>query len=264
MSSFPTSNEAGKPEASPEYSGVPQLRLFAPTWFRRHAPCEWCTGPIPETARRDAITCSQECRQALHRFRLDVGPPAADRAMRFAYADPPYPGLAWKYYRSDEVDHAELVRRLVADFPDGWALSTSAEALQFVLGLCPKGVRTCPWFRGPRKVKARRALNAWEPLLVFGGREREAAVVEDLTDSLVLSASARPRSHPGALVGMKAPAFAEWMFRLLGARRGDELVDLFPGSGAVTRAWKLFTREKSRSALPSRLTGAQRRIGGRA
>lgn len=40
---------------------------------------------------------------------------------------------------------------------------------------------------------------------------------------------------------MKPPEFSVWMFRLLGARRGDELVDLFPGSGAVTRAWERYT-----------------------
>jgi hypothetical protein len=30
-------------------------------------------------------------------------------------------------------------------------------------------------------------------------------------------------ASPGAMVGMKPPAFAEWMFRQLGASRGDRL-----------------------------------------
>lgn len=51
------------------------------------------------------------------------------RTVKFAYADPPYPGhTKRKLYANDpqcaEVDHAELVARLVRDFPDGWALST--------------------------------------------------------------------------------------------------------------------------------------------
>lgn len=46
-----------------------------------------------------------------------------------------------------------------------------------------------------------------------------------------------PRAFPGAIVGMKPPQFAEWVFRMLGAAPGDELDDLYPGSGAVSLAW---------------------------
>jgi hypothetical protein len=31
-----------------------------------------------------------------------------------------------------------------------------------------------------------------------------------------------------------------WVFDCLGAHEADELTDLFPGSGAVTRAWASF------------------------
>lgn len=179
--------------------------------------------------------------------------------MRFAYADPPYPGLARRYYGCPEVDHRELVDRLVAEFPDGWALSTSAEALQDVLGLCPPGVRTCPWVKGSRKGVSLRARNAWEPLIVAGGRPRRLGVAEDLDD--VLLWGGRQHSHPGALIGMKSAAFCEWMFRQLGALVGDELVDLFPGSGAVTRAWRLYASQSPATATaPSRLEEATRRL----
>lgn len=54
--------------------------------------------------------------------------------MKFAYADPPYVGQAKKHYSADprcaEVDHAELIARLCADFPDGWALSLSSPSLK--------------------------------------------------------------------------------------------------------------------------------------
>ena len=36
------------------------------------------------------------------------------------YADPPYPGQGRKHYRCDEVDHAELIDRLVRDYPANW------------------------------------------------------------------------------------------------------------------------------------------------
>ena len=40
---------------------------------------------------------------------------------------------------------------------------------------------------------------------------------------------------------MKPPQFAVWMFCQLGARPGDELVDLYPGSGAIGEAWRRYT-----------------------
>lgn len=166
--------------------------------------------------------------------------------MRFGYADPPYPGLAHYYAEKTEVDHAELVERLMREFPDGWALSTSSVALGRVLRLCPEETRVCAWVRPVRPTRSARALQAWEPLLVWGGRPLPTNVTQDLRD--VCIALGRHRAFPGALVGMKPPAFSEWMFRQLGARIGDELVDLFPGSGAVTEAWRRYTARPSESS----------------
>ncbi len=39
---------------------------------------------------------------------------------------------------------------------------------------------------------------------------------------------------------MKPPQFAVWMFCQLGVRAGDELVDLYPGSGAIGAAWRRY------------------------
>jgi hypothetical protein len=52
--------------------------------------------------------------------------------MRFAYADPPYPGQSKKHYGdhedyAGEVNHSDLVRHL-REF-DGWVLHTSSPAL---------------------------------------------------------------------------------------------------------------------------------------
>ena len=41
-------------------------------------------------------------------------------------------------------------------------------------------------------------------------------------------------------MGAKPAAFCWWLFDLLGALPGDELVDLFPGSGGIGRAWRLY------------------------
>jgi hypothetical protein len=155
--------------------------------------------------------------------------------MRFAYADPPYPGLSSKYYRDEptfagEVDHAALVASLRAARYDGWALSTSARALRDVLPLCPADVRVCAWVKPIGASPQTKGIhNTWEPLLVWGGRQRQPGRRDWL--------SAQPARFGGDLPGRKPIAFAGWLFDLLGMVPGDELVDLFPGTGIISRAW---------------------------
>ena len=231
--------------------------------------CEWCPKPIPArspTGRRtraDATTCGVICRKRRHRFQRAVarGVPLRVTARRdaerltagpgrFAYADPPYPGLADYYPEAEEVDHAALIAFLEAEYADGWALSTSARALREVLALCPAQTRVCAWRRRVRFTASRRALSAWEPLLVVRGRElatdRPQELVDDVqTPDVILDEDAldyrgRYDSAHRAMVGMKPPQFAVWMFGQLGARHGDTLDDLYPGSGSIGRAWTLY------------------------
>jgi len=167
--------------------------------------------------------------------------------MTFAYADPPYPGKARYYPERCEVDHAGLIRRLTIDYPDGWALSTSAVALAGVLRLCPVGVRVLSWVKRPR------GRSGWEPVIVFGGRRPSTGDASPWPARLldVLVYKGRYNAFPGALVGMKPPQFSEWLFRHLGALSGDSLVDLFPGSGAVSLAWRRFVAQDRRDATSS-------------
>lgn len=77
-----------------------------------------------------------------------------DWPMRMAYADPPYPGLARRYYRDQptyagEVDHAALIASLVGGGFDGWALSTSSYTLAPIQGRCTLS-------RAPRAVRERK------------------------------------------------------------------------------------------------------------
>lgn len=162
--------------------------------------------------------------------------------MRLAYADPPYPGTAARYYSDHpdyggEVDHRVLLSRLQRY--DGWALSTSSDALPRILWLCVEleiGVRVASWHRGPRRARTYAPLKAWEPVVYAGGRRVLREALEAPVDAL--NHVARPRTtDPGRVIGAKPAAFAFWMFDLLGARPGDDLVDLFPGSGGIGRAW---------------------------
>lgn len=197
--------------------------------------CNWCRQELPATDAR-ARFCNQRCRQAAWRARRLASLEASDDApARFGYADPPYPGLARKYYGDQptyggEVDHRALIARLEAGGYLGWALSTSERALRHVLPLCPEGARVCAWVKpiGSRP-KTRGIHGTWEPLIVVGGRQRRPGKRNWL--------SAQPARFGGDLPGRKPLAFVTWMFGLLGMQSGDELDDLFPGTGVVGRAW---------------------------
>ncbi|MGZ4619815.1 MAG: hypothetical protein ACXV3F_14155 [Frankiaceae bacterium] len=52
---------------------------------------------------------------------------------------------------------------------------------------------------------------------------------------------------PGRVIGAKPAAVCRWIFTLLGAGPGDTLDDLFPGSGAVSRAWAAYTGQEPSS-----------------
>lgn len=205
--------------------------------------CAWCHGPIPAAARRDSICCSKRCRQARHRFTRAAG--RAGRAdggpLRLAYADPPYPGKSGLYRDhpdyAGEVDHGELLARLTGY--DGWALSTSAAALPAVLALCPAGVRVAAWCRGPRTAASWEPVSAWEPVIYRTARPVDPAA--GLRPDALVHGVAAMTTLPGRVIGAKPAAFCRWLFALLGAAAGDSLDDLFPGSGAVSRAWAAYT-----------------------
>ena len=51
------------------------------------------------------------------------------------------------------------------------------------------------------------------------------------------------------MIGGKPRDFCRWMFGLLGARVGDTLDDLFPGTGAVGAAWLEYIGDKTQPQL---------------
>jgi hypothetical protein len=152
--------------------------------------------------------------------------------MRFAYADPPYIGQAKRHYSHDplcaEVDHGALIARLVAEFPDGWALSLSSPALKQILPLCPDDVRVMAWVKPFCAFKANvNPAYAWEPVIVRGGRKRtrqQPTVRDWLAESITLRKG---------LSGAKPKEFCYWLFDVLNIEPGDELQDIFPGTGIV-------------------------------
>lgn len=152
--------------------------------------------------------------------------------MRFAYADPPYVGQAHRYVENTEVDQKALVERLVAEFPDGWALSLSSPSLKQILSYCPDDVRVGAWVKPFAVFKPNVGVAyAWEPIIFRGGRRRTR---QQPTSRDWVSANITLKK---GLVGAKPDAFANWLMDVFNVQPGDELVDVFPGTGIVGRVF---------------------------
>jgi hypothetical protein len=184
-----------------------------------------------------------------------------DTSLRFAYADPPYPGNAERLYGdhpdyAGEVDHRELLLEL--DGYDAWALSTSADALPFVVscaaaaGLSSSTYRVAVWLRGGRPNRRSLRINEWEPVLYRPARVARTSSSAQVSDVLEGRNPRRRTTHPAAVIGAKPPDFCAWLFELCGLTPADELSDLFPGSGGVARSWAWWCgRDPSREASRS-------------
>jgi hypothetical protein len=169
--------------------------------------------------------------------------------VRIAYADPPYPGMS-HFYRDHpdyggEVDHRELLRRLDNEY-DGWVLHTASTTLAQVLALCPDGVRVGAWVKPFASFKPGvQVAYAWEPVIFAPARvdtSKEQLTVRDWISE--------PITLKKGLTGVKPQAVCEWAFRIVGAQPDDELDDLYPGSGAIARAWDAWSRQLTLAALP--------------
>lgn len=166
--------------------------------------------------------------------------------MRIGYADPPYPGCAHLYVEQTEVDHRSLLDKLVHDF-DGFVLHTSSVALPDVLAMIPRVVpyRVMAWVKPFAAFKRNVSVAyAWEPVIVKPVRKPVVShriVMRDwVSESITLKKG---------LVGAKPDAVCRWAFEMVGAEPGDELFDLFPGTGAVGRAWDAWRSDVRGAAL---------------
>ncbi len=168
--------------------------------------------------------------------------------MKIGYADPPYPGQAKKRYGDHpdydgEVDHAELATML--SMYDGWCLHTSSVALADVLAVIPsmEDVRIMAWVKTFAAFKPNVPVAyAWEPVLVKAARKPVVKAGMVYRDWI-----AEPITMQRGLPGAKPDDVCRWLFEVMGCEPDDELHDLFPGTGAVTRAWENW---RSQLTLP--------------
>lgn len=162
--------------------------------------------------------------------------------LRLGYADPPYVGCAHLYSGqpdfAGEVDHVALVDRLESEF-DGWVLHAAATPRSFAV-LAPlaekTGARWCSWVKGFAAFKRNVPVAyAWEPVIIKAARKpvvSKRQVSRDWIDC--------PITMRRGLTGAKPEKVCHWAFELAGARPEDELADLYPGTGAVTEAWRTW------------------------
>jgi len=166
--------------------------------------------------------------------------------LRFAYADPPYLGMCSYYQHNhggpvipdggcwDNLEtHRRLIDRLSTSWPDGWALSLASTNLRDILPLCPPDVRVASWVKPFASWKpTQRVPYTWEPVIFRGGRSRADSDADATRDHLSCSITLK-----AGFVGAKPPEFSRWLLGLWGVEPGDEVDDLFTGSGGVARAW---------------------------
>jgi hypothetical protein len=161
------------------------------------------------------------------------------------YADPPYLGCAAKLYGDPTYDdpgaHVALMERMDAE-ADAWALSLHEPSLRVLLPLAPDGVRVGAWVKPFASFKPGvDPAYTWEPVIYRTKRRwsREQPTCRDhVAENITLKRG---------LTGAKPEAFCFWLFDLLGAAPDDDFRDLFPGSGAVSRAWEAW---RSQHVLP--------------
>lgn len=183
--------------------------------------------------------------------------------MRLAIADPPYPPAtagrprprASRWYGTDaqtqtlgrgcypadsnpdaaEWDvparHQLLLEELHATY-DGWAIATTPDGIP-AYGMLPTACRVMVWVKPNAMPSPSRIHNKWEAVIVLPpvGRRTSRGGIGAVPDVLVA-----PKPNSG-FAGAKPLAWTRWVLDALSfAPDSDEVIDVFPGSGAVASA----------------------------
>jgi hypothetical protein len=169
--------------------------------------------------------------------------------VKIGYADPPYIGCAHLYKDhadyAGEVEHAPLIQSLQDNY-DGWILHLSSPSIAYIAplvsGYAPEA-RLMAWVKPFAAFKRNVSVAyAWEPVYVKAARK--PVVSKRLVNRDWIAEGITMKK---GLTGAKPEKVCHWAFEMVGAHPDDELVDLFPGTGAVTEAWRTW---KGKFTLP--------------
>lgn len=166
--------------------------------------------------------------------------------MRLAYADPPYLGCCklYDHYHPDGLcwddvsTHVALLRRLQDNY-DGWAYSMTSQSLS-TLAPVVADARVAAWVKPFAAFKRNvRIAYTWEPVLFTPGRDSSSDGAPVGRDHL-----AEPITMRKGLTGAKPRAFCDWVLDLIGWVPGDEVDDIYPGTGVMgsiikARLWEI-------------------------
>lgn len=182
---------------------------------------------------------------------------------KLAIADPPYLGRAVRWYGAggigngygigqadnhpeayiwdDPKTHQDLVKSLDENY-DGWAIAMSVHSLSTYLQVIEtqdrNGIRVCVWHKPSSLPSANRVHNSWEPVLIKIPKNRRSRKIGSPTKDVL---SCNPLRS--GFVGAKPREWTRWVLDLLGYQDGDQVDDLFTGSGAVQNALKQLAIE---------------------
>lgn len=165
--------------------------------------------------------------------------------MRLAYADPPYLGccklyghehndigmMPWDGRCWDELStHVDLIRHLDAEYA-GWAYSLTSTSLRRLIEATDDvPYRIGSWVKPFAAFKRNvRIAYTWEPLFWSPARDSSKDGAPVGRDHI-----AEPITLRRGFTGAKPPRVNRWVLDLLGYVDGDEVTDLFPGTGGMS------------------------------
>jgi hypothetical protein len=177
-------------------------------------------------------------------------------SMKLCIADPPYLGRAARWYgkegcgegygagKADEhpeaylwdlpETHVDLVKNLEKNY-DGYAIALTVHSLSTYLSVIDtdsrNGIRVLSWVKPIAVPSGSRIATTWEPVIVKIPKERRGhGKGKSTKDHLVVN------PPQNGFIGAKPAAWTEWVLDVMGYQAGDEVTDLFNGSGAVADA----------------------------
>ncbi len=130
----------------------------------------------------------------------------------------------------DPARHRALLEQLHDEF-DGWAIATSPDGLEVYRPL-PLSCRVMAWIKPNSIPGGHRLKSTWEPVIVRVPESRQNRRGGQVNDTLIAGTPYGRR-----FAGAKPDAWTHWVLDALGYDPDeDSVVDMFPGSGAVTAA----------------------------
>lgn len=132
----------------------------------------------------------------------------------------------------DEPARHKLLLSQLLDTADGFAIATSPDGIA-AYGQLPAAMRIMAWVKPNAQPGSHRLRSSWEPVLLFPPRSRRSnrTPLGMAPDVLVC------RINTGAFRGQKPSKWTYWVLDALSYNPFcDQVIDMFPGSGAVSEA----------------------------